>query len=113
MVQRKEVPEEIRQVKMTEELLQKIKARSLNEQGFTLSTREVGKPETEQWSVSVSLLLCELGLAKSRSDAKRLIAQESVRIDNRTVYETNSNIKIGSIIQAGKRRFVKLIDTDE
>jgi len=107
--QKREVPEEIRQVKITEELLQRIKARSFKEKGFVVSGREVGKPETEEWYVSVPLLLCEIGLAKSRSDAKRLIAQESVDIDNRTIYETNSNIRIGSIIKVGPRRWVQMV----
>ncbi len=109
VVQQKEVPEEIRQVKITKELLQRIKARSFEETGFRGSIREVGKPETEAWIVSVPLLLCEMGLAKSRSDAKRLIAQESVHIDNRTIYETQGNIKIGSIIKVGPRRWVQMV----
>jgi len=109
--QKRELPEEIRQVKITEELLQRIKARSFKEKGFVVGAREVGKPETE-WYVSVPLLLCEIGLAKSRSDAKRLIAQESVHIDDRTIYETNSNIRIGSIIKVGPHRWVRLVDVD-
>jgi tyrosyl-tRNA synthetase len=107
--QKREVPEEIRQVKITEELLQRIKARSFEEKGLLGSIREVGKPETEEWIVSVPLLLCEIGLAESHSDAKRLIAQESVRIDNRTIYETKGNIKIGSIIKVGPRRWVQMV----
>ena len=115
VVQRKELPEEIRQVKITEELLQKIKARLDKEGKFVVSGREVGKPETEEWDVSVPLLLCEIDLAKSRSDARRLIAQEAVHIDNRTIYkdyEEHGTIKIGSIIKVGKRRFVKLVSPD-
>jgi tyrosyl-tRNA synthetase len=113
-VQRKELPEEILQVKITEELLQRIKARSFKEVGLVTSIREVGKPETTELIVSVPLLLCEIGLAKSRSDAKRLIAQEAVRIDNKTVYENRGNIKVGSsiIINVGKRRFAKIIFSD-
>ncbi len=113
--QKGEIPEEMPQVKITEELLQRIKARSLKEKGFVVSTREVGKPETEEWEVSVPLLLYEIGLAKSRSEAKRLIKQEAVRIDNKTIYEDyeeHGTIKVGSIINVGKRRFVKLIDSD-
>ena len=114
-VQRKELPEEIRQVKITEELLQKIKAASFKEKGLVSSSREVGKPETEEWYFSVPMLLCEIGLAKSRSDARRLIKQEAVRIDNRTIYEDyeeHGAIKIGSVIKVGKRRFVKLVSPD-
>jgi len=107
--QKREVPEEIRQVKITEELLQKIKAASFKEKGFVSHGRYVGKPETEEWIVSVPLLLYEIGLAESHSDAKRLIAQESVRIDNKTIYETKSNIKVGSIIKVGPRRWVKMV----
>jgi len=115
VVQEKELPEEIQQVKITEELLQRIKARLFKEKGFVSHSREVGKPETEEWNVSVPLLLCEIGLAKSRSDARRLIKQESVRIDGKTIYETyekHGTIKIGSIIKVGKRRFVRLVAND-
>ncbi|MEE8598193.1 MAG: tyrosine--tRNA ligase [Dehalococcoidales bacterium] len=110
--QKRELPEEIRQVKITEELLQKIKTRLFKEKGFVVSDREVGKPETEEWDVSVPLLLCEIGLAKSRSDARRLIKQEAVHIDNRTIYENyeeHGTIKVGSIIKVGKRRWVRMV----
>jgi tyrosyl-tRNA synthetase len=107
--QRREAPEERRQVEITEELLQKIKARSIKEKGYIVSDWEVGKPETKEYLVSVPLLLFEIGLAKSRSDAKRLITQGSVRIDNKTIYETDSNIRIGSIIKVGKRRWAELV----
>ena len=93
-------------------MLQKIRARSFEEKGFVSSVREVGKPETERWIVSVPLLLCEVGLAESRSEAKRLITQEAVRIDGKTVYEAYQErgaIKIGSVIKVGKRRWVKLV----
>jgi len=111
VIQKKELPDEIRQVKITEELLQKIKARLFKEKGFVSSSRDVGKPETEEWDVSVPLLLYEIGLVKSRSEARRLIKQEAVRIDGRTIYEDyeeHGTIKIGSVINVGKRRWVKL-----
>jgi len=124
-VQKGEEPDDIRQVKRTKKLLQevkitgeslqKIKARLFKEKGLVSSSRGVGKPETEEWYVSVPLLLCEIGLVKSRSEARRLIKQEAVRIDGRTVYEDyeeHGAIKIGSIIRVGKRRFVKLVSPD-
>ncbi len=112
VVQKKEMPEEIPEVKITKELLEKVKATSLEEKGFVTSIREVGKPETEELIVLVPLLLCEIGLAKSHSEARRLIKQESVHIDNKTIYEERGNIKIGSVIQVGKRRWVKLVGAD-
>ncbi|MFC2014873.1 tyrosine--tRNA ligase [Chloroflexota bacterium] len=114
-VQKKEVPEDIRQVKMTKDLLEKVKASKRSETGMLVNLREVGKPETEEWIVPVPLLLHEIGLAKSRSEARRLIAQEAVQIDNRTMYKDHEErwaIKIGSIIKVGKRRFVKLVSPD-
>jgi len=113
--QKRKLPDEIKQVKITEELLQKVKARSFKERGFVVSGRYVGKPETEGWFVPVPLLLREIGMAKSRSDARRLIKQEAVRIDGKTVYETDSDhgeIRIGSIINVGPRRWVKLVQAE-
>ncbi|MFC1865246.1 tyrosine--tRNA ligase [Chloroflexota bacterium] len=111
-VQKKEVPDDMKQVKITNDLLKEIKACSLNEEGFLTSIFEAGKPETEEWTVSIPILLCKIGLAKSHSDAKRLIEQNAVLIDGKTIYETKGSIKIGSIVKAGKRRFVKIIDSD-
>ena len=54
----------------------------------------------------------------STSEAGRLIKQHAVSIDGKPVIldnESNSysmDIKNGSIIQVGKRRFVKVINTD-
>ncbi len=109
VVQQKELPDEIQEVKITPELLTKVKAHSLHETGFATSIREVGKPETEEWHIPVPLLLCEIGLTKSHSEAKRLIAQGAVRIDDRTVAESHGDIKIGCIIKVGPRRWVKLV----
>ena len=107
--QKRELPEDIPQVEITKELLQKIKARSFKEGKFVVEMREVGAPEPEWYLVSVPLLLSEIGLAKSHSDAKRLIEQGSVDIDNKTISETDSNIKTGSIIKVGKRRFRRIV----
>ncbi|RJQ37673.1 MAG: tyrosine--tRNA ligase [Dehalococcoidia bacterium] len=114
-VQKKEVPEDIQEVKINNGLLQKIKARLHGERKPVVSITEVGNPETEEWGVSVPLLLCEIGLSKSRSDARRLVEQGSVRVDGKTVdpsEEEHWHIKIGSIIKVGKRRFVKLVGPD-
>ena len=53
------------------------------------------------------LLLFETGLAKSRSEAKRLIGEGAVDVDDNTVTETDWKIKKGSIIKVGKRRYIK------
>ncbi|GAG27833.1 unnamed protein product, partial [marine sediment metagenome] len=120
VVQNKEMPDEIPQVKITDELLKKIKARSIKENELVAGTREVGRPETEEWFVSVPLLLCEIKLAKSRSEANRLITQGAVSVDGKKIdIDADPDIvnygvalKSGSIIKVGKRRFVKVINTD-
>ncbi len=132
IVQKKEAPEEIEElhisfeayfIKVTDELLQEMKARSINEKGFVVGGQEVGKPETAEWFVpipQVSLLLCEKKLAKSRSEASRLITQGAVSIDGKKIdIDADPDIvnygvplRSGSIIRIGKRRFVKVINTD-
>lgn len=110
--QKRELPEEIPEVRLTNDLLDKIKASSFKERGFMTSIQEIGKPETESYRVSVPILLSETGLVKSRSEANRLIAQGAVRIDGKTVNEIEWDIKLGSIIKVGKRRFIKIINSD-
>jgi len=111
-VQQKEMPEDIPHIKLTEELLSKIRARSRKEKRFETSIGEVSQPETREYVISVPLLLHEAGLVKSRGEASRLINQGAVRIDGKTVNEVNCLIKSGCIIKVGKRRFAKIIDKD-
>jgi len=63
-------------------------------------------------SIDVSRLLVETGLAKSRSEANRLIAQGGTAIAGETVTSNIAFVKSGSIIKVGKRRFAKVIDSD-
>ncbi|MFC2007311.1 tyrosine--tRNA ligase [Chloroflexota bacterium] len=122
VVQKQEVPEEIPEVKVTSELLEKIRASTSQEKGTIASIKEVGAPETtREWYVLVPLLLCEIGLAKSRSEANRLISQGAVTIDGKKIdiaadpdiVKYGVPLKSGSIIKVGKRRYVKVINTDK
>ena len=56
-------------------------------------------------------LLTKTNLAPSRSEAKRLVEQGAVKLDNFTIKDWQKKItpKKGVIIKVGKRRFVKLI----
>ncbi|MDD5648389.1 MAG: tyrosine--tRNA ligase [Dehalococcoidia bacterium] len=63
---------------------------------------------------STALLSAEIsraGLAKSRSEARRLLEQNAVEINGKTVNEDLEMGKIddGSVIKVGKRRFIKVI----
>ncbi|MPZ70618.1 MAG: tyrosine--tRNA ligase [Actinobacteria bacterium] len=57
-------------------------------------------------------VMVELGLAKSGSDARRLIAQKGVKVNSVTV--TNEEMALddlgGAVLQVGKRQFVRLED---
>jgi len=56
-------------------------------------------------------VLKEAGLVKSSSDGKRLVAQGAVKIDGAAVggEELPRSELVGHVIQAGKRRFVRLV----
>ena len=56
-------------------------------------------------------LLAEAKLASSKAEAKRLIEQGGVKIDNQIIKDWRKPIKIknGLVMQAGKRRFIEII----
>ncbi len=66
--------------------------------------------KTEEYA-SVEDVLVKAQLANSKSEAKRLIEQGGVTIDDEKVSsgEEIDNIKNGSLIRVGKRNFVKII----
>lgn len=61
-------------------------------------------------AVNVIDLLVDSKLAPSRSEAKRLIEQGAVDIDEETItnYQLPITVREGMVIKAGKRRFVKI-----
>jgi len=56
-------------------------------------------------------LLVVTGLVDSKSDAKRMIAQKAVKIDQKLIDNENQEIppQSGMVIQVGKRKFIKLL----
>ena len=67
---------------------------------------EVACPEGP---ADIRKLLTECGLAPSASEAVRLIKAGAVEIDGKKVTDFKTEIKDGSIIKVGKRRFAKII----
>ena len=55
-------------------------------------------------------ILVETGLAPSKSEARRLLKQGAVKIDDKIIKDSDKEIekKDGMIIQKGKRNFVQL-----
>jgi tyrosyl-tRNA synthetase len=82
----------------------------------TVQKREMPE-EVPEYRVSLqgnlSKLIVDIGLAKSRSEANRLIAQGAVSVDGKKISSNTAPVKSGSIIKVGKRRFAKVINTDK
>jgi len=58
-------------------------------------------------------IMVKTALAKSRSEAIRLLRQGAVSINGEKVTEDIINVKSGSIIKVGKRRFARVVNTDK
>ena len=131
--QRREVPEEIPIFPVS---LQQLKAEAIGQtsEAVSISDRErigntmmLGTTATRDGQefpyliVPVAFILPRVGLAKSGSEAKRLLAQGAVEVDGEKitgnligVYDgVTIRIRDGSIIKVGKRRFVKIVDVDK
>lgn len=61
------------------------------------------KPDSSLIDIMVSA-----GLAASRSEAKRLIGQQAVRLDGEVLSEGEAPLPHPGVLQAGKRRFVRV-----
>jgi tyrosyl-tRNA synthetase len=91
--QKREVPEEIKE--------------------YHLSFSEFAPDLTKPVNIDISRLLVKIGIAKSRSEANRFIAQAGTTIAGETITSHVAEVQSGSIIKVGKRRFAKVINTDK
>jgi tyrosyl-tRNA synthetase len=90
--QKKEIPKETRTVELRGALRPKGKL-----------TIEVQR--------DITSLLVEAGLAKSRSEANRLLAQGAIEVDGEKVSSNLVTLTDGSVIKVGKRRFLRMVDS--
>jgi tyrosyl-tRNA synthetase len=115
-VQKGEEPEEIREVRIPFARLwakgAAIRPAPNTEREDLAKSWIVGRDSVTD---SPSSLLVKMGVAKSRSEAKRLIKQRAVELDGEIVTEKDMLVSIrdGTIIKVGKRRFVKIVDADK
>jgi tyrosyl-tRNA synthetase len=60
-------------------------------------------------------LMTEAGLTSSKSEARRLIKQSAVRIDDEVIGDINAILKVEApqILRVGKRRFLQLLPDEE
>lgn len=86
------------------------KAREATEQLFTGGasdlTPSIKLPPGDHDTVDV---LVKAGLAASNSEARRLLEQGGVKLNQQKVEGRTVTIKPGDLVQAGKRKFVKII----
>ena len=61
-------------------------------------------------SISIIEILHITGLTSSKSEARRLVIQRAVKVDEVTIDEPLAKIQIydGQVLKAGKRKFVKI-----
>ena len=105
VIQNREMPEQVPEFPLTPGLLKE-------EGGEPVAVGRAGSAGLQQegFVVSGPALLVKAGLARSRSEARRLIAQGAVDVDDSTVTDAYCwRVVPGSIVKVGKRRFVKLV----
>jgi len=101
VVQAKEAPEEIPECRVS---LVQLAA------GPAAGTANVGRSDSV--TVQASDLLLRTGMAESRGEAKRLITQGAVEVDGRRMSGTTADVRDGSVLKVGKRRWVRIVDAD-
>jgi len=72
---------------------------------------QIKRVKVKEKRMNVLDFLLKTGQVKSKSEAKRLILQKAVKIDNSLKIDWRENvlIKKGSVVKIGKRKFVKII----
>ena len=77
----------------------------------TFSKKEIPEdvPEIKPTSYDIITVLLESKSVTSKSDAKRVLAQKGVKINGKVVDSAEQKVKVGDIIQKGKRVFVKVV----
>jgi tyrosyl-tRNA synthetase len=123
VVQQREMPEDLEEWPVS---FEDLKLRSLYESSEAKNMDDlqaigesimahIGDKKTgdEYVSVTIPFLLTEARLVLSRSEAKRLLSQGAVEVDGVKITDDMVRIKDGSVIKVGKRRFKKIVNSDE
>jgi tyrosyl-tRNA synthetase len=84
------------------------------EEAFVRVFQEQGQPdEMEEFTLkkgqSVLDVLEEAGLVESRSQARRLIKQNAVRLDDAQITDPHAEFPGTGVLQVGKRRFLRIV----
>ena len=90
-----------------------VSPQSFNKNELTDYATKKGIQESSVFSVYLPELLSEIGLIQSKSQVKRLIAQEAIELDGEKITKDVITIAIGSTIKIGKRNFIKIVPLSE
>ncbi|MCK4698105.1 MAG: tyrosine--tRNA ligase, partial [Dehalococcoidia bacterium] len=125
VVQKKEAPDEIRVFLISFKQLRE-EAIGQTSEAVPMSDRErIGNMmmlqttaikdgrELPTMLLPVAFILPRVDLTKSRSEAKRLLEQGAVEVDGEKLTENLIGVYDGIVIKVGKRRFVKIVNTDK
>ena len=59
--------------------------------------------------VALPVLLHDIGAAASRAEAKRLVSQGAVRIDDEVVNDQSVEIRSGAVLRVGRRKWYRIV----
>ena len=76
-----------------------------------MPTYNINKDDLEDGKIWICKLLTIAGLTPSNSEARRMVKQSAVTVDNNKITDENAKVlpKNGMIIQVGKRRFIRIV----
>ncbi len=63
----------------------------------------------EAVQIALPVLLHDIGAAASRAEAKRLVTQGAVRIDDEVVKEQTAEIRNGAVLRVGRRKWYRIV----
>ncbi len=61
--------------------------------------------------IALPVLLHDIGAAASRAEAKRLVSQGAVRVDDEVVKDQSTQIVNGAVLRVGRRKWYRIIST--
>lgn len=70
---------------------------------------EIEEIKVEQQVMNIVDALIESKLVPSKSEARRQVEQNAVKVDGKVVSDVDANISIPAVVQKGKRHFAKLV----
>ena len=63
----------------------------------------------EAVEVALPVLLHDIGAAASRAEAKRLVSQGAVRIDDEVIKDQTAQIQNGAVVRVGRRKWYRIV----